>query len=437
MFRSTSICFIIVFSLFLLSFSGLGVGDKQKVQLFVDDDAPSSWYDDTHFSNIQDAIENASDGSIIFVYEGTYFGEMTVNKSVELIGMNAQTTIIDGIMVDNVLEIRADDVKIQSLTISNSSRDGWQHEGIGAEYVKNLAVLDCLFVLNTDGIRLREVDQCSIMNCCFEQNLASAITVFPNATNITIDSCLVRNNGAALANGWTYFGGIAIGATTGHGGACKHIKIKNSSIVNNNGYGIHLRFTCDAEIKNNNISDNAIGAIQCLSEDSIAIKNNTIFNNKEFGITVHGDYYTLTESYSEKIFIEENNIIKNGNEGGMGKGGIYIQDCYGEVEIKNNLICNHENYGLMLHRSYLNNITGNIFEKNSNHTTFRYFMIPNLSFFSLKNNWNKNYWDNGFGIGPKAISGKLYYPSSRFICRWINFDWAPQKINNDISNIKT
>ena len=118
MFKSTLISIIIVFSLFLLSFSGLGVGDKHKVQLFVDDDAPSSWYDDTHFSNIQDAIDNASDGSIIFVYDGTYFGEMTVNKSVELIGMNAETTIIDGLMIDNVLEIRADNVKIQSLTVN-------------------------------------------------------------------------------------------------------------------------------------------------------------------------------------------------------------------------------------------------------------------------------------------------------------------------------
>jgi len=48
-----------------------------------------------NYSTIQEAIDSASDGDSIFVYSGTYFERVKVNKSISLLGENKGTTVID------------------------------------------------------------------------------------------------------------------------------------------------------------------------------------------------------------------------------------------------------------------------------------------------------------------------------------------------------
>ncbi len=56
----------------------------------VDDDGKADYV------NIQDAIENASDDDTILVFEGIYFEQIIVSKSVTLIGNGSDVTIVDG-----------------------------------------------------------------------------------------------------------------------------------------------------------------------------------------------------------------------------------------------------------------------------------------------------------------------------------------------------
>ena len=48
------------------------------------------------FTNIQDAIDFADEGDIVFVYSGTYYENVIINKSINLEGEDMDTTIIDG-----------------------------------------------------------------------------------------------------------------------------------------------------------------------------------------------------------------------------------------------------------------------------------------------------------------------------------------------------
>jgi parallel beta-helix repeat protein len=50
-----------------------------------------------NYTKIQDAIDNASDGDTVFVFNGTYVENFEVNKSINLIGENKNTTTIVGI----------------------------------------------------------------------------------------------------------------------------------------------------------------------------------------------------------------------------------------------------------------------------------------------------------------------------------------------------
>jgi parallel beta-helix repeat protein len=51
-----------------------------------------------NYTIIQDAIDNAFDGDTVFVYDDSspYHGQVKVNKSINLIGENRDTTVIDG-----------------------------------------------------------------------------------------------------------------------------------------------------------------------------------------------------------------------------------------------------------------------------------------------------------------------------------------------------
>lgn len=48
-----------------------------------------------NYTTIQDAIDNASYGDTIFVYNGTYYENVVIHKSIKLMGENKSTMIID------------------------------------------------------------------------------------------------------------------------------------------------------------------------------------------------------------------------------------------------------------------------------------------------------------------------------------------------------
>jgi len=93
--------------------------------IFVDDDEGAD------YTKIQDAVDNASDGDTIFVYNGRYFEEnITIDKSINLIGENKHSTIIDGCKGNNTVKIISENVVLSGFTITNSSNKSWCTAGI-------------------------------------------------------------------------------------------------------------------------------------------------------------------------------------------------------------------------------------------------------------------------------------------------------------------
>ena len=81
------IVFAVMFSLFLLA--PIVVSEETSNTFYVDDDGT------VEYTSIQDAIDNASDGDTIFVYNGIYEEEsFSINKSINLIGEDKENTII-------------------------------------------------------------------------------------------------------------------------------------------------------------------------------------------------------------------------------------------------------------------------------------------------------------------------------------------------------
>ncbi|MBN1280364.1 MAG: hypothetical protein JXA00_01810 [Candidatus Thermoplasmatota archaeon] len=78
-----------------------------------------------NYTKIQDAIDNANDGDIIFVYQGIYNGSITISKSITLLGEARDQTIINGVGSWKICSIYANDVTIKYFTIKNGSYGIW------------------------------------------------------------------------------------------------------------------------------------------------------------------------------------------------------------------------------------------------------------------------------------------------------------------------
>ena len=233
-----------------------------------------------NYTTIQQAIDNASDGDTIFVYNGTYYENVIINKRINLIGEDKNTTIIDGKNAGNVIHINASFVNISNFTIRNS---GWGGMGIFSNS-ENLTIRNNRIINTYEGIKG------SIKYSIIADNEISDFDDYGI---------------------WIYKGNFII----------------NNSIYNGGTDGIILVYSSNNNIIEKNTIYNIDGyAVRIYASSGNIIKNNTIFNNGD-GIKLHGN------SFNNSVY---NCIICNNSY------GIYI-DSSNNNTIYNNILNNTNN----------------------------------------------------------------------------------------------
>jgi parallel beta-helix repeat protein len=77
------------------------------------------------YTTIQNAVnaKETLDGNTITVEAGTYFEHIVLNKTLNIIGENSDTTIIDGQHTGTVVTVEANNVKINGFTVQNSGNN--------------------------------------------------------------------------------------------------------------------------------------------------------------------------------------------------------------------------------------------------------------------------------------------------------------------------
>lgn len=128
--------------------------------------------EDVGYIDIQDAIDNASSGDTVYVYNGTYFENIVINKSLNLVGENKETTIIDANLSDNVVNISAQKVNLSGFTIKNSGPE-INKTGIYIESDFNF-IFDNNIESNNIGIRLFQSSNNTIYHNNFFNNTKSS-----------------------------------------------------------------------------------------------------------------------------------------------------------------------------------------------------------------------------------------------------------------------
>ena len=115
-----SIILLFIYSSFIGSTMGFSI-DKSQMFIYEGNTLYVGGGGSGNYSNIQDAIDNASDGDTVFVFDDSspYYENLIVTKGIFLIGENKDTTIIDGSGDSNVIYIDADNVFVSGFTIQN------------------------------------------------------------------------------------------------------------------------------------------------------------------------------------------------------------------------------------------------------------------------------------------------------------------------------
>ena len=321
-YSTVTVGFLIMVSLSVIITSNVKASGNT---IYVDDDGGRD------YTKIQDAINAAKDGDTIYVYEGTYKENISINKSLKLIGENKYNTIIDGNYLANTVWISQDSVELEKFTIIHCLNDIW-HAGVYVtdkfwhypyedhRIINDVLIFDCIMEDTVLGLGCYNVTNINIISCIFTKNLG-AICIY-SGENIIVKNCEAYNNGVE--------GQFGCGMDFEDS---KNLEVSDSDIYENSPNGISLSKKCS----------------------DVKINRNNIYKNNWDGISV--------KESGSGIIIENNLIESNGNHGVM-ESGIFLQDCENSVTIKNNRILSNKGDGIYILRSSNHLITKNNIENN-------------------------------------------------------------------------
>ncbi len=108
---SITVCVVLVFTMLVSVDMGVEVSSRVRAAIiYVDDNGGED------FISIQDAIDAASEGDTIYIYNGTYTGAVDINKSINLIGESREGVLLNG-GIDWTVKVRYAIVNISNINI--------------------------------------------------------------------------------------------------------------------------------------------------------------------------------------------------------------------------------------------------------------------------------------------------------------------------------
>lgn len=261
------------------------------------------------FSKIQDAINAAQPGDTIEIKEGTYEENLTVNKSLKLIGEGRDKVTIKGAQAGKPgIAISGDiAVTLEGLTVAETilaTPKTFQEDGVRVTRAVKLTITKARFLKNGDsGLELRDRSQATVTDSEFIGNGNNGIGLFDSA-QITVTKSKISKNGSGLAdnfnNGLSAFGR-------------NKVTLQESVVSGNTNEGVFLGEETEATLTNTQIVENKRNGVVLLDVVTVELKGNQIRRNNFWGITeVLVDCGFSEDRFDGTVTGEENEIAENG-----------------------------------------------------------------------------------------------------------------------------
>ncbi|HEC77005.1 MAG TPA: DUF2341 domain-containing protein [Thermoplasmatales archaeon] len=252
-----------------------------------------------NYSKIQDAIDNASNGDTIFVYSGVYYEHVTISKTINLIGEDKSTTIIDGSNSGNVIGITADGVNISCFTIQNSA-----YTGISIYYAQHCDIENIIVTNHPEyGINLYNSSNCIIADVNVSNNSGYGISLY-KSINCIIANATTNNNWGGIYVVYSSNNCTIINTTASNNEWCFYLyNSHNCTVVNaiitNSNDGITLSESSNCTITNTFIRNNNKGIWLDLSSNNLIYNN--YFNNTVNALDNGYNTWNISKTLGENI----------------------------------------------------------------------------------------------------------------------------------------
>ena len=222
------------------------------------------------FATLEEALEEAQNGSIISLAAGEHAGDLTIDKSITLKGQ-------EGAVIDGELVVNADNVTIEDLTLAgygNLMNDGSPHSVYIRTGKDGIAVKNCVFAIDETSDKVK------------------GITTEANVTNLTVEGNTFNENYETAV----YLNSGATGA-----------KLLNNK-VNATGFGFRLVAAQNAEISGNIFDVKGLWDHAALEfrPNGAAINQNITVENNVFDGNSNIDFYDLGAFGEEKLDLSKN-----------------------------------------------------------------------------------------------------------------------------------
>lgn len=279
-----------------------------------------------NFSKIQDAINASIDGDTVYVYNGTYYENIEVNRTINVTGEHMSNTTIDGQGAGEVVLVVSSWVNITGFTITNGTR------GIHVSSTSNNKITDNNASNNGYGI---------VLSSASNNNITDNNVTYCDSDGIFLDSSwgnnIIGNNASNNSHSGIYLtasDGNDIIGNNASGNADSGINLTTSDSNNMIDNDVHLNVHCGIELDTSNYN---------------TISNNTIWETPPYWFNV-GNGITLRNSDHNTIF---------GNNASYHQVGILLDagSSYNDI-FENEALENYEAISLGGNCNY-NNITDN------------------------------------------------------------------------------
>ena len=272
------------------------------------------------FATIQEAVDAANAGDIIFVRSGIYNETVTIRKDgLVLTGENKDTTVIDGGGGDvpAVLVVSAENIEVNGFNMQNGYEGIELHQvtgitisgnmistsrfGVGSSRSSEVTLSGNTLTGNEDGIYLWDVSSFSVSGNTITNNTNNGISII-----VSSDCNFSGNMITGNANN-----GVSIGSSS------------NCTVYGNrfadNKDGIRFYSSEQITVTENTITDNEYG-INFWNVSSITVSGNTLSSN-EIGFGIYGS--TEVSFYHNNLInstkqIDATNVTNNWDNGAEG-----------------------------------------------------------------------------------------------------------------------
>jgi parallel beta-helix repeat protein len=236
-----------------------------------------------NYTKIQDAIDNATNGDTVFVYDDSspYYENVVVGKSINLIGEDRNTTIIDAGGSGSVVRLKTNYINVSDFTMQNSGNRPEAESGVEVSRMSAQSdfctITDNIIRNNWDGIHSVFSDECLISGNIIMNNRNNGIYLRACCYDYNISYNILNNNTESgiitYEDGHFIFRNIVENNSNGIVTFNKAVE----NIVKNNEYGIITSWS--SKIYKNIVTNNNIGIFTEWGYVN-EVKYNNLFNNK-------------------------------------------------------------------------------------------------------------------------------------------------------------